>query len=328
MFVDNIKLKFTAGKGGNGIVAWRREKYLPKGGPYGGNGGKGGDILIKVDEHAISLEAFRYKKAIQAENGNNGGPNNRIGRNGKNLIIKVPLGTIIKDITSNEILFEFTNKEQSYLICKGGKGGKGNTHFKSSTNQAPNICTPGIEGTEKSVELELKLIADIGLVGFPNAGKSTLMSKLTKNKVKIAAYPFTTLNPNIGLLEFEDYTRAFIADIPGIIKDAHLNKGLGLSFLKHIERTSMLLYIIDSTSEDPINDFKILQKEIEEYNPKILQKPFLIALNKLDILEDEKVIDTFKKKYPYSSKTLFEISALENQNFNLLIKSIKTLTKQ
>ncbi|MBN2479810.1 MAG: GTPase ObgE [Parachlamydiales bacterium] len=320
MFKDKMILKFAAGKGGDGIIAWKREKYLPKGGPYGGCGGYGGSIILEVDEHLISLEKFFYKKKIKAENAQPGGANNKTGRNGQDLIIKVPLGTIIKE--NGNILFEFTQKDQKFLLCKGGKPGKGNYYYRSSTNQAPNICTMGEDGEEKEIELDLKIIADIGLVGFPNAGKSTLMSKLTNNKVKIASYPFTTLFPNIGKIQFEDFSYAFLADIPGIIKDAHLNKGLGLNFLKHIERTSILLFVIDLSAEDPINDFEILENEINSFNPEILKKPKIIALNKIDLSDTQENIKTFKKAFPTYKNSILEISADQSVNLDLLLNSL------
>jgi GTPase len=328
MFKDHCLVTISAGKGGNGIVAWRREKYIPKGGPYGGDGGDGGSIILEVDSHLLSLEKFRNKKIIKAEDGKSGGINNRKGKNGSNLTIKVPLGTIIKDLENDEILFEFTDSAQKFLVCQGGKGGKGNTRFKSSTNRAPNICTEGRQGELKKIELELKLIADVGLIGFPNAGKSTLLSSLTKAKVKIAPYPFTTLSPNIGLIE-EGFSKIFIADIPGIIKNAHLNKGLGISFLKHIERTSILIFVIDisaSDGRDPIEDFEILQNELKAYSPEILKKPYLIVLNKIDIEESKDNVKTFKKKY--SSLDILEISAINKDGTLELIKNIKELIEK
>jgi GTP-binding protein len=328
MFLDNIKIKFIAGKGGDGIVAWLREKHLPKGGPYGGNGGKGGSIIIEADEHLISLEKFKFKKTIRAPDASCGGSNNKIGKDGEALTVKVPLGTILKDSKTKEVIFEVTNKNDSFILCKGGKGGKGNIHFKSSTNQAPNTFTKGIEGEEKNIELELKLIADIGLVGLPNAGKSTLMSKFTNNKVKIANYPFTTLFPNIGLLEFEDFSRIFLADIPGIIKDAHLNKGLGINFLKHIERTKMLLFVIDISLETNLEDFQILLDEIKFFNEDILEKPFLVLLNKIDLIEDNKNIDLFKNKYLNYKDKIFEISANESVGFQKVLSSIYNIFKK
>ncbi len=322
MFIDNLKLKFIAGKGGNGVIAWRREKFVPKGGPFGGNGGKGGSIILIVDEHLLSFEKFFNKQIIKAENGQNGGPNNRKGKNGSDLIIKIPLGTILKDENSN-VLFEFINKEDHFILCEGGKGGKGNFSFRSPTNQAPNICTEGKLGEEKLINLELKLIADIGLVGMPNAGKSTIMKQITKSKVKIAPYPFTTLTPNLGIIEFEDFSKLLLADIPGIIKNAHLNKGLGISFLKHIERTSVLIFVIDSSSEDPTLDFKTLLDEIKFFNASLLDRSFLTVLNKID-LKNNSNIKNFKKNYPFAKETLLEISAKENNGLDLLLKTLKT----
>lgn len=325
MFIDNVKLRFVAGKGGNGIVAWRREKFVPKGGPAGGNGGRGGSVILEVDEHLLSFEKFFNSQIIKAENGASGGSNNKQGKNGIDLIVKIPLGTIVKDDADN-ILFEFVKKQDTFILCSGGKGGKGNSVFRSSTNQAPNICTEGALGEDKLINLELKLIADVGLVGMPNAGKSTIMKQITKSKVKIAPYPFTTLTPNLGIAEFDDYTTILIADIPGLIKGAHQNKGLGISFLKHIERTSVLLFIIDSSSQDPIQDFNTLLDEIKLYNKSLLERPFLTLLNKID-LNEEQNIKNFKKNYPYSPDTLLEISALNNQGLDLLLKKLKVILK-
>lgn len=322
MFIDSVKIKFFGGKGGNGLVAWFRAKYLPKGGPYGGDGGNGGSIYLEANENLISLENFSYKKKIFAQNGFCGGVNNQKGKGGKDLIIKVPIGTIVKE--NENILFELTKHKENFLLCKGGKSGRGNYSFRTATNQAPDIFTEGKLGEEKDISLDLKLIADIGLVGHPNAGKSTLMNKLTRNKVKIAAYPFTTLFPNIGLIEFDDFSRFFLADIPGIIKDAHLNKGLGLSFLKHIERTTVLLYVLDVSTEDPIEDLKILKEEIIQFNPEILQKPFLIALNKIDLIEPS-ILNDLKKKLKISEEHLIEISAKDDLNIEKLSSKLKTL---
>lgn len=323
MFIDAIKVKFVAGKGGNGIVAFKREKFVSKGGPYGGNGGRGGSIIISVDEHLLSLERFIHKRIIKAEDGHQGGINLRRGRNGQDLMVKVPIGTILKD-EEGSILFEFTNKNDKFTVCNGGNPGRGNFTFKSPTNQAPNTCTLGKKGEEKNLLLDLKLIADVGFVGFPNAGKSTILKKLTQSKVKIAAYPFTTLHPNLGVLEFDDYTNIFLADIPGIIKDAHLNKGLGLAFLKHIERTHMLLFVIDSSLEDPFNDFEILINEIKQYNEDLLKKPFLTVLNKID-LANPLTLKDFIKKYPFPKDSLIEISAENGIHLDLLTKKLHFL---
>ena len=253
MFIDRVTIELAAGKGGNGVVAWRREKYIPKGGPCGGNGGKGGSIILQADTQVFSLDWFRNRRILKAENGQAGGSNNRQGKNGKDLVLKVPCGTLVKDMTTGEILHDFTADKEEFVLCRGGKGGKGNDCFKSPTNQAPNYCTEGTEGGQVKVELELKLIADVGLVGFPNAGKSTLISALADVKVKIAPYPFTTLQPNLGFIQCEDYSRIYIADIPGIIEGAHQNRGLGFEFLRHIERTRLLLFVLDASGIDGRN---------------------------------------------------------------------------
>lgn len=326
MFVDRVKVDLHAGKGGNGVVAWRREKYIPKGGPCGGNGGKGGSVILEADPEIYSLEWFRNRTILKADNGQPGGSNNRQGKSGQDLILKVPCGTLVKDITTGEILHDFTTEYERWIACKGGIGGKGNDCFKTPTNRAPNICTPGKPGEELQVELELKLIADVGLVGFPNAGKSTLISALTKVRVKIAPYPFTTLHPNLGFIEFEDYSRVFIADIPGIIEGAHQNRGLGFEFLRHIERTRLLIYVLDASGIDgrnPLDDFHILQNELKTYNPEMLSRPFLVVLNKIDAEEAQENIKEFISQYPYPKKTLLQISALTKQGIDALRQAIE-----
>lgn len=330
MFVDRIVLNLIAGKGGNGIVAWRREKYIPKGGPCGGNGGKGGSVVLQADTQVYSLEWFRNRHHLKAENGRAGGPNRRQGKSGQDLILKVPCGTLVKDVQTKEVLYDFTKDGDQWVICKGGKGGRGNDSFKTPTNRAPNICTEGTEGESIQVELELKLIADVGLVGFPNAGKSTLISALAKIKVKIAPYPFTTLRPNIGLMEFDDYTRIFIADIPGIIEGAHRNRGLGFEFLRHIERTKVLVYVIDLSGIDgrnPVEDFRILRSELETYNPKMVEKPFLIVLNKIDTDEAQEHLRDFYHHVSHVA-TIHEISALHGQGIDLLKANLHRLIQE
>ncbi|MDN3509068.1 MAG: Obg family GTPase CgtA [Candidatus Neptunochlamydia sp.] len=329
MFTDSVKMKLSAGKGGNGTIAWRREKYIPKGGPYGGNGGNGGSIIIKSDPQVFSLDEYRNRRLVSTENGRPGGANNRHGRNGKDLIIKVPCGTLILDAETGGLLYELTKPEEAFLICSGGRGGKGNTFFKTSTNQAPAKATPGKEGDVKDVRFELKLIVDVGFMGFPNAGKSTLLSKLAAIEVKTGAYPFTTLKPNLSYIEFDDFSRVYLADIPGIIPDAHNDRGLGLSFLKHVERSSTLIYIIDISGEegrDPFRDFQILRDEAKAYSPAILNKPFLVALNKVD-KESNENLQAFKEKYPFDPETLFEISALEEKGLAPFIEKMRFLAQ-
>lgn len=328
MFTDRVTIELTAGKGGNGVVAWRREKYIPKGGPAGGNGGRGGSVIIQADEQLLSLEWFRQRHHFRAENGHQGGSSRMQGRSGKDLILKVPCGTLIKNASTGEILCDLTEHQQKWEACKGGRGGRGNATFKTSTNRAPNQCTPGKPGEELSVEMELKLIADIGLVGFPNAGKSTLISSLAKVKVKIAPYPFTTLAPNLGYIERDDYTRLFIADIPGIIKDAHQDRGLGLEFLRHIERTELLIFVLDASGIDgrnPSDDFQVLREEVGQYNPALLERPYLVVLNKIDSEDAQEHLEHFHKTHKVNPDFLFELSALTGDGVEKLKKYLKNI---
>lgn len=325
MFVDRAFIQFSAGKGGNGVVAWRREKYIPKGGPAGGNGGKGGSIIFEADAEIPSLDWFRHRRLLKAENGGAGGGNCRQGRNGTDLILKVPCGTLVKNGNTGEILHDFTQNKERWTLCKGGRGGRGNDSFKTPTNRAPNQYTEGSEGESCYIELELKLIADVGLVGFPNAGKSTLISSLAGLRVKVAAYPFTTLQPNLGFIELENYQRIYIADIPGIIEGASHNRGLGLEFLRHIERTKLLIYILDASGIDgrtASHDFRILREELEAYNPELLDRPYLVALNKVDTEESKEHIEQFSKDYKFPPHTLFKISAAYGDGLEALLREI------
>lgn len=320
MFTDQVILEVKAGKGGNGVVAWRREKYIPKGGPSGGDGGNGGSIIFEASTHVYSLEAYRNRRLLKAQDGGQGGSGCKNGKKGENLLLNVPLGTLVKDAASGEVLFDFTEDKQRFSICSGGRGGKGNVRFKSSTNRAPQECTPGKWGQESEVELELKLIADVGLVGFPNAGKSTLLEALTSVKVKIAPYPFTTLRPNLGYLFDEWEERILIADIPGIIAGAHQNKGLGFEFLRHIERTRVLLFVLDCSRENPWEDYQVLLHEVGTYNPELLTKPRAVALNKIDVDDAQDAIDLFRKQH---GNDFFPISSLTGEGLGALIPFIK-----
>lgn len=325
MFIDRVTLDLAAGKGGNGVVAWRKEKYIPKGGPCGGNGGKGGSIILEADNQVFSLEWYRNRRILKAENGQAGGSNNRTGRGGKDLILKIPCGTLVKNSITGDVLHDFTTDKERWTLFKGGRGGRGNESFKTPTHRAPNICTEGKEGESGQIELELKLIADVGLVGFPNAGKSTLISALADVKVKIAPYPFTTLQPNIGFIETEDFSRIYIADIPGIIEGAHRNRGLGFEFLRHIERTKLLLFVLDASGIDgrnPSDDFRVLKNEISTYNPEMLQRPYLIVLNKIDTEESAANCKQFKKEFKIPRELLFEISALTGNGLDGLEQAI------
>lgn len=326
MFIDSAKIYVKSGKGGDGIIHWRREKYVPKGGPDGGNGGRGGDVIIRADKQLNTLLDFRYTKRFIAKNGNPGEGSNKEGRSAPPVIIKVPVGTLIRNGETGELISDLTHHNQEVIVAKGGKGGKGNWMFRSPTNQAPRICTPGEPGEELWLDLELKLLADIGLVGFPNAGKSTLISTISAAKPKIADYPFTTLTPNLGMVYFQEEKSFVVADIPGLIEGAHAGKGLGIQFLKHIERTKALAYLIDCTSEDIKKDFKVLQNELKEFNPDLLKKKSIIVITKLDIATDEikKSLKklTFPKKYP-----VYQISAVTNQGIDELKEAMWNLVK-
>ena len=325
MFVDHVQIQFSAGKGGNGVVAWRREKYIPKGGPAGGNGGNGGSIILEADTEVSSLDWFRHHRLIKAENGGAGGGNCRSGKNGKDLVLKVPCGTLVKHMNGGGVLHDFTQDGDRWVLCKGGRGGRGNDSFKTPTNRAPNQYTEGTLGESRIVELELKLIADVGLVGFPNAGKSTLISTMAGLRVKVAAYPFTTLQPNLGFIEFDEGRRIYLADIPGIIEGASRNRGLGLEFLRHVERTKLLIFVLDASGIDgrtPSHDFRVLREEIAAYNPEMLERPYFVALNKIDTEEARAHIIQFYKDFSIPSERLFEISAASGEGLDKLLQAM------
>ncbi len=327
-YLDKIILTLSAGRGGNGRVAWIRTRFRPKGGPSGGNGGKGGSIIIQVSKDLLSLDHFRNTRIIKADNGGDGGTCHCQGKKGLDKVIKVPCGTLVKNLETGEIIKDLIQDGEIFEICTGGKGGLGNDYFKTPTNRTPRNATPGKPGDLLKVELELKLIADVGFVGLPNAGKSTLLNALTATEVKIGDYPFTTLKPNLSYLQFDDYSRIFLADIPGIIKDAHVGRGLGLEFLKHIERTKVLIFVIDLAKEhenDPLHDLNLLRRELELHNPTLLEKPFLVALNKADLPESEEHLKQFIKHYPFEKSTFFPISALQKQNLEPFVKAMREL---
>jgi GTP-binding protein len=286
MFIDTAEIEVQSGRGGNGIVSFHREKYLPKGGPDGGDGGKGGDVFIVADSRLGTLLDFRYRKQYKAGNGKNGGSNNRTGASGMDCYIRVPLGTLVYSEANEELLGDLIEEGQKVLLAKGGRGGLGNAHFKSPTLRAPRTCTLGEAGEIKTLRLELKLLADVGLVGLPNAGKSTLLSKLSSAKPKIAPYPFTTLIPNLGIVQYKEYSNFTVADIPGLIEGAHSGKGLGDEFLRHIERTRVLVFLIDITSIDLRKDFQTLWNELRQYDPGLTEKPHLVILTKVDLLSE------------------------------------------
>lgn len=283
-FADYAKIYVTAGNGGSGMAHFRREKYVPRGGPDGGDGGKGGDVILVGNEQLNTLLDLRYRKYVKAEHGKDGHTSRKTGKDGEDEILEVPLGTVVFDADTKERLGEITEHEETLLVAKGGDGGLGNWHFKSATNQTPQHAQEGQEGEERAIELELKLIADVGLVGFPNAGKSTLLSALSEARPKVGSYPFTTLEPNLGVVTFNDYRSFVMADIPGIIEDAHEGKGLGIQFLRHIERNNLLLFLV-GCDEDIKGQYKALLHELKEYREDLLDKPRILAVTKLDLKE-------------------------------------------
>jgi len=296
-FVDYVKIYCRSGKGGPGSVHFRREKYMPKGGPDGGDGGKGGDILMVGNAQMWTLLHLRYTRHLRAENGMPGGGQRSSGASGKDIIIEVPLGTIARDPDNNDMLGEITEDGQQLVLLKGGRGGLGNDHFKTSTNQAPQYAQPGEEGIESFIIFELKILADVGLVGFPNAGKSTLLSVVSAAKPEIADYPFTTLTPNLGIVSYRDNYSFVMADIPGIIEGASEGKGLGLRFLRHIERNSILLFLVPADSDDIKKEYDVLLNELKQFNPELLDKERILAISKSDMLDDE-LMEEIEKGLP------------------------------
>lgn len=296
-FVDYVKIYCRSGKGGSGSVHFRREKYLPKGGPDGGDGGKGGDIIMVGNAQMWTLLHLRYTRHLRAENGMSGSGQRSSGVSGKDIIIEVPLGTIARDPDTNDMLGEITEDGQLVVLLKGGRGGLGNDHFKTSTNQAPQYAQPGEESIDAFIIFELKVLADVGLVGFPNAGKSTLLSVVSAAKPEIADYPFTTLTPNLGIVSYRDHRSFVMADIPGIIEGASEGKGLGLRFLRHIERNSILLFLVPADSDDIKNEYDVLLNELKQYNPELLDKERILAISKSDMLDDE-LMEEIEKGLP------------------------------
>ncbi len=324
MFVDRAKIEIVSGKGGNGAVSFRKEPFVPEGGPDGGDGGKGGDIIIKADKNLRTLMDFKYKRKYEAENGQDGMRKKRFGKDGKDLIIKVPQGTVVIDSKSGKIMKDLLEDGDSLIAAKGGSGGKGNTRFKNSVRQAPNFAEAGTEAKERTVILELKMIADVGLVGFPNVGKSSLLAISTSAKPRIENYHFTTIDPNLGVVELHD-TSFVMADIAGIIEGAHKGLGLGLKFLKHIERTKVLIHVVDvsgSEGRDPIEDFDKINKELEQYSKSVAKKPMIVAANKIDLTDEDSeeyikfktyVEDKGYKVFPMSAPINYGVTEILNE---------------
>lgn len=330
MFVDQVKVTLRAGKGGNGCVSFRREWGVPRGGPNGGRGGNGGNIHIVSDSHINSLAYFRFHPIIKSQRGAHGEGGNRQGRGGKDLCLKVPVGTVVREENRDKILFDFTAPGQEYLAVRGGKGGRGNASFATPTHQAPRESEEGKEGEERSFVLELKLIADVGVVGFPNVGKSTLISKISAARPLIAAYPFTTLVPNLGVVDVDEFRSFVIADIPGLIQGAHLGHGLGIQFLKHVERTKILVHMVDVSpysQRDPVEDFKTVMKELEAFSPQLVEKSQILTANKIDLLgEEKKRLERVERLARRERLPFFAISALKAVGLRgLVAKMAETL---
>lgn len=315
-FVDYVKICCRSGKGGSGSAHLRREKYVPKGGPDGGDGGRGGDIIVVGNEQMWTLLHLKYRKHVIAGGGEPGGSSMKSGKSGEDQVLEVPVGTVAKDAETGEVLFEVTKHGQKEILLQGGRGGLGNVHFKSSTNQTPRYAQPGEPGKEEWKILELKILADVGLVGFPNAGKSTLLSVISAAKPKIANYPFTTLVPNLGMIPYREGKSFVMADIPGIIEDAHAGKGLGHRFLRHIERNAALLFMIPCDTDDISKEYRILLRELELYNPELIDKPRLLAITKSDMLDAE-LMDEMRADLPKGIEAIF-ISSVAQMNLSEL----------
>lgn len=335
MFTDYVRIHAEAGKGGNGAIAFRREKYVAAGGPDGGDGGKGGDVYFKVDKDANTLIEFRYKKKFKAENGENGEGGHRFGKSGEDLYIPVPIGTVVKDTATDEVLADLSEPGQVALILKGGRGGKGNSHFATSTRQAPRFAQDGEPGEEKELTLELKLLADVGLIGFPNVGKSTFLSVVTSATPKIANYHFTTIEPNLGVVKSKYGDSFVIADIPGIIEGASTGVGLGIQFLRHIERTRLLLHFIDvsgTEGRNPVDDYYKVNEELKKYSIKLSQRTQIIVANKIDSMQDSSLYEELEKVAKEHKQKIFKISGATGEGveelMNYVSKTLKTLPKE
>ena len=317
-FIDYVEIEVAGGRGGDGCVSFRREKYIPKGGPDGGDGGRGGDVIIRANENMTTLLDFRYRRRYTAENGQPGSGARKAGRDGKDVTLEVPVGTIVKDVETDRVVADLAEDSAKVIVAAGGSGGKGNDHFKSPTNQTPRKATPGKPGQNLKLALELRLLADVGLVGYPNAGKSTLLSRVTAARPKIADYPFTTLIPNLGIVKGHDFRSFVMADIPGLIKGASKGKGLGTQFLRHIQRTAVLLFLIDGFAGEIESTYRTLHRELEKYDPDLVQRSIVKAINKTDII-DPAQLKELKTKYP---DFLF-ISAVSGEGVDELISRLE-----
>ena len=333
MFVDEVILKVIAGAGGDGCKAFRREKYVEMGGPFGGNGGKGSDIVFEVDEGLHTLLDLRYQKQIKGKKGENGRGKNQHGASSSDIIVKVPQGTVVTDLDTGLIICDLKRKDDKFIVAKGGRGGRGNTAFKTQTNTAPDFCENGEPGEERNLKVEVKMLADVGLVGLPSVGKSTIISSISRSKPKIAAYHFTTLVPNLGVTKTDDGYSYVVADLPGLIEGASHGEGLGDKFLRHIERTKVIAHVIDMAAveeRNPYEDYELINKELEEFNPKLLKKPMIIIANKMELEGSKEKLEEFKKKV--KDKEIFEVSGATGEGLrdvvNYLGKVLKELPEE
>ncbi len=325
MFIDEVKIHLNAGGGGNGCVAFRREKFIPRGGPSGGDGGRGGDIYLESNPHMNTLLHLRYKHRFEARQGRHGEGSNRHGRDGESLTVQIPVGTVIYDLETGEKVHDFSQPGERFRAAAGGRGGRGNQNFATPTRRAPHFATPGKPGQVVDYRLELKLLADVGLVGFPNAGKSTLISRLSAARPKIADYPFTTLEPHLGVVALDEYRSFVMADIPGIIEGAHEGHGLGSRFLKHIERTRLLLHLIDvsgTTHGDAVENFHVIMEELKQFSPEVAKKPLLVVASKVDAAAGCDRLDALRKFCRETDQPLFEISSQTGQGLDRLKQSV------
>jgi GTP-binding protein len=325
VFIDRAKIKVKAGDGGNGVTAFRREKFVPRGGPSGGDGGVGGDVWLESDEGLNTLLHLRYNPEHKAERGHHGEGSNRYGKDGESIVVRVPVGTQVFNVETNELVFDFTEPGQRYLAAKGGKGGWGNAHFATPTRRAPKFHYDGRPGEEKELQLELKLIADVGLVGFPNAGKSTLISVISAAKPKIADYPFTTLEPNLGVVDMGDFKTFVVADIPGLIEGASEGAGLGDRFLRHVERTKVILHLVDVSSfsgRDPVEDYEIINRELANYNADLAERPQIVIATKIDALDDPERLDSLEARAKSDRKPFFKISSVTRVGVDELVYAV------
>jgi len=325
MFVDEVLIKVKAGDGGNGCMAFRREKYVPRGGPSGGDGGRGGSVILEASIHHNTLLHFRFNPEYTAQRGRHGEGSQRTGHNGKDILAKVPVGTLAYDVETGELLHDFTTPGEQFVVAKGGRGGRGNQHFATPTHQAPTHHEDGRPGEERKVQLVLKLLADVGLVGFPNAGKSTLIAAISAARPKIADYPFTTLEPNLGVVQTDDNRSFVVADIPGIIEGAHEGHGLGIQFLKHVERTHVLLHLVDvseMSGREPKEDFDIILNELESFSEELAKKPMFVVATKMDAAQDVKRVQALQRRAKKHGMPFFKISSVTGKGIKELIRAV------